>query len=192
MKKLAKAILILFLLITLGSCGNVPSTEDLDKDIAELTKEIKVTENEVNKYSGGLLKILLEIRKEILINTQLMLEQKRSGLKRFIHINYNIDGNKYLPPENKNDLLKNIQDEMKLLQNDISKARKESNRYSGGLIKVLIEIRAATLENSLAFVSQRELLLKYDIPFYSIIPKSGNDGKGQKFKATPGEDIEKF
>lgn len=192
MNKYAKAILILFLLITFVGCGNVPSTVDLDNDITELIKGIKDTENEINNYSGGLLKLLLELRKEILTNTKLMLEQKRSGLKRFININYSIDGNKYIPPNNKNELLKDIQGEIIYIKTDIAKALKESNRYSGGLIKVLIEVRAATLENSLAFIKQRELLLKYDIPLYSIIPKSDTAGKGQKFKPTPGEDMEKF
>jgi hypothetical protein len=192
MTQYAKPILIFFFLFTLGSCGNIPSTEELDKDIAELAKDIKFTENEVNKYSGGLLKVLFEIRKEILTNTKLMLEQKRSGLKRFININYNVDGQKYMPPDNKDNLLKEIQIEINLVQNDIVKAKNESNRYSGGLIKGLIDIKAATLENSLAFITQREILLKYDIPFYSIIPKSDTGGKDKKFKATPGEDIEKF
>jgi len=192
MKYLANVISVMFLLITLASCSNIPSTEDIDNDIAELNKEINVTKNEINKYSGGLLVILLELKKEILTNTKLMLEQKRSGLKRFIHINYNIDGKKYSPPDNKNDLLKNIQGEMISIQNDIVKARKESNRYSGGVLKVLIEVKAATLDNSLAFIKQKELLLKYDIPFYSTIPKSHSIGKEQKFKDTPGEDTDKF
>ncbi|MHB8068714.1 MAG: hypothetical protein ACYDIC_12540 [Desulfobaccales bacterium] len=192
MNKLIRAILILSLLITLESCGNVPSTEDLDKDIAELAKEIKEAKNEIGKYSGGLLVILLEIKKDILTNTQLMLEQKRSGLKRFININYNINGTKYLAPDNKNNQLKNLQDEIIIIQNDIAKAIKESNKYSGGLIKVLVDVKAATLENSLAFIKQKELLLKYDIPYYSIIPGPDTAGKGQKFKPTPGEDKEKF
>lgn len=192
MKYLAKIILILSLITFLGSCGNVPSTDDLDKHIAELSKEIKSAENDANMYSGGLLKILIEVRKEILTNTKLMLEQKRSGLKRFIHINYNIDGKKYSAPDNKNNLLKNIQNEMISIRNNILKAKKESNRYSGGVIKVLIDVKAATLENSLAFLKQRELLLKYDIPFYAAIPESGAGGKGSEFKPTPGKDVEKF
>lgn len=192
MKKMSKALLITLLLFTLGSCGNVPTTDELDKDIAELTKAIKATENEVKKYSEGLLKTLLELNKDILTNTKLMLEQKRSGFKRFIPIKYNIDGKKYLPPNNKEDLLKTIQDEIINVQNDIAKARKESDRYSGGLIKVLAEVKAATLENSLAFITQRELLLKYDIPFYAIVPQSDAAEKDKKFKATPGHDIDKF
>lgn len=174
------------------NCGQVPSTEELDKDIEGLNKQIKITDEDINKYSGGLLKTLLEIKKETLLNTKLMLEQKRGGIKRFIHINSTIDGKKYLPPDNKDDLLKKIQNEINLVQKDIAQARKESNKYSGGLIKGLIEVKAATLENSLAFITQRELLLKHDIPFYSIIPKSEAGGKDKKFKATPGEDIEKF
>lgn len=191
MKK-KETILILSFLFMLVSCGQAPSTEELDKDIAELTKEVKLTENESNKYSGGFLKTLIDIKKEILTNTRLMLEQKRNGIKRFIHINYNIDGQKYLPPDNKDELISKLQNEINTVQDDITKVKKESSRYSGGLLKGLLEVKAATMENSLAFIKQRELLLKYDIPFYSIIPKSASGGKGQGFKATPGEDIEKF
>ena len=192
MKYIKLLLINMCILITLLSCSNVPSTGDLDRDIEGLNKQIKITENEANRYSGGLLKILIDLRKDILTNTKLMLEQKRSGLNRFIHINYTIDGKKYFPPNDKNELLKNIHDNITNYQKDIVKARKEGNRYSGGVIKVLIDVKAATLENSLAFLKQRELLLKYDIPFYSVIPKSEPGGETKQFKSTPGKDVEKF
>lgn len=183
---------MIFILLCCFSCSKPPSTEELDTDIAALEQELKNTETESKRYSGGLIKILLDVRKEMIKNTKVMLEQKRSGLKRFININYTIDAERYLPPQNKEEILNNIKEEIKKINDGIIKARKESARYSGGLIKVLVEVRAESLENSLVFIKQRELLLKYDIPFYSIIPKSDGEKGEKKFKTTPGEDIEKF
>lgn len=193
MKKLfMNLIIFICLLLFCLSCNKPPSTEELDADIATLNHEIKKAETESKQYSGGLIKILIDIKNDILTNSKLMLEQKRTGLKRFININYTVSGEKYLPPPNKDDLLKNIHNEINNINNEISKAQRESDRYTGGLIKVLLDVKTATLANSLVFLKQKELLLKYDIPFYSVIPKSnGEEGKKQ-FKITPGKDIDKF
>jgi hypothetical protein len=187
-----KMIIVSAIVFLLSGCLNAPSTEEFDSEIALLNKQIESAKEESNHYSGGLIKILIDIRKDILTNTKLMLEQKRSGIKKFIKITYNINGTKYEPPPNKGNLLKELQKEIQTTNDNIQKARKESSRYTGGFIKGLAEIKAATLEDSLAFLTQREMLLKYDIPFYAVLPKSGGNGKGQEFKKTPGKDIDKF
>jgi hypothetical protein len=100
-------------------------------------------------------------------------------------------GKKYTPPENKDVLLQELNDDLKDLQRDLSKAEVESAKYGGGLLGVLSLTQVATVENSIAFLNQRRLLLKHDIPYYDIVPApSGN--REPAFKQTPGEDIDKF
>lgn len=183
---------ILFLAaLLLAGCSNVPSTEEIDRDIGLLDKEIKEVTATAQDYSGGLLGILANVRLETLQSTKAMLEQKRTGLKRYIPVSYSVDGKKYSPPENKNDLLKELEQDIENLKNDLAKAEKESDQYGGGLLGVLSFTQVATIKNSIAFLEQRRLLLKHDIPYYSILPATSKSNE-PSFKPTPGKDIDKF
>lgn len=191
-KSVLRMYLVTLFLVFCASCTQVPSTEDLDSDIAKLDDALKVASEEAKAYSGGLVKVLIEVRKEVLSTTRAMLDQKRSAFKRFVPLAYQVDGKPFNPPQNKEELLKGIRDDIEKTQNDIAEARKENDRYSGGLIKVMILTRIATLDNTLAFLKQRELLLKHDIPYYANLPEGKDDQTGGGFKPTPGKDIEKF
>ena len=183
---------IYFLVVILFSgCSNVPSSENIDNDISLLNKEI----NEVNvasgKYTGGLILSLIKVRLETLRATKAMLEQKSKGLNRYIPVSYSIEGIEYSPPSNKNILLQELEEDMQKLNNELEKAEKESNRYSGGLIKVTLVMQATTIKNSIAFLEQKKLLLKYDIPYYSLLPNSTKNNESE-YKETSGEDIDKL
>lgn len=84
-----------------------------------------------------------------------------------------------------------LNDELDKLRKDLSKAEFESSKYSGGLIKVLDLTRIASVQNSIVFLEQKRLLLKHDIPIYSIVTKASSESRDE-FKKTPGEDINKF
>lgn len=183
----------IFILIILlfASCSNVPSTEEIDNDIGVLDKEIKETTLTIQNYSGSLLATLANIRLEIYQSTKAMLEQKKTGLKRYIPVSYSVDGEKFSPPENKNYLLQELKQDIENLNYDLTKSEKESEQYRGGLLGALALTKVATLKNSLAFLEQRRLLLKHDIPYYSILPTFSTSNE-PRFKSTPGEDIDKF
>lgn len=187
-----KALLSLIFTLVLLSCGNIPSTKNLDNDIAELNKKIEETDNEAEKYADGLLKILIDVKKGVLTNTKVMLEQKRSGIKRFIPLTYKIDGKKYVPPSNKNELLDSIQEDLDSLKKKAKKLRNESAQYTGGLLKIMIETQLATTNNSITALEQKKLFLKHDIPLYAIIHTSESIKHEPEFKETPGADIDKF
>ncbi len=183
-------ILLLGILFVTG-CSNIPSTEEIDNDIAKIDREIKEATTTVQNYSGGLLSVLASVRLETLKTTKAMLEQKRTGFKRYIHVTYTVNGNKYSPPKDKDKLLEEIKKDIENLENELKEAKEESKQYGGGLLGVLSLTRVATIKNSIAFLEQRRLLLKHDIPYYSILPAdSKNNEPG--FKATPGRDIDKF
>lgn len=188
---LKNGIIISLSVFLFFSCSKAPSTEEIDSDLKTVEIEIIDAQKTVEEYSGGLLAILANVRLQTLKTTKSMLKQKQNGFRRFIPLTYSIDGKEYTPPENKYILLKELNDDLKDLQQNLSKAEKESAKYGGGLLGVLSLTQVATVENSMAFLNQRRLLLKYDIPYYDIVPvPSGNREPG--FKPTPGEDIDKF
>jgi hypothetical protein len=131
------------------------------------------------------------VRLETIQSTKAMLEQKKTGLKRYIPISYAIDGKKYSQPENKNDLLEELERDIESLKNDLAKAEKESKQYSGGLLGVISLTQVATIKNSIVLLDQKRLLLKHDIPYYSIIPTASKSNE-PSFNPTPGKDIDKF
>ena len=120
-----------------------------------------------------------------------MLEQKKSGLKRYIPVSYSIDGKKYSPPENKQELLQDLEKDIKDLKNDLIEAEKESEQYGGGLLGVLSLTKVATVKKPIAFLDQKRLLLKHDIPYYSVFPDTSEKSE-PGFKPTSGKDIDKF
>lgn len=189
MKKYLTILLLSACLI--GGCSNVPLSEEIDGDLQAVGAEINDARQTVQEYSGGLLAILANVRLETLKTTKSMLEQKTYGFRRYIPISYSIDGKGYNPPENKNALLKDLDNDLNDLQKDLSMAEKESAKYGGSLLGVLSLTQVATVENSIAFLNQKRLLLKHDIPYYAIVPASPTD-KEPEFEPTQGEDINKF
>jgi len=189
---LFKSRTILALLLLFFGCGKIPSTEELDKDISYATKEIEATAAESRKYSGGLIKVLVDVRKEILENTKAILEQKRTGIRRFIPVNYTVDGENYSVPENKQELLNKIESDLQDLDKKITDTQNEIAKFSGGLIKVMLLAQLATTQNTKAFLEQKLILLKYDIPLYTVMPSLEAGKDEPEFKPTPGKDIDKF
>lgn len=144
---------VIFLVVFLFSgCSNIPSTEEIDKDITLLDKEINDAKAAVQKYSEGLLSVLTNVRLETLKTTKTMLEQKKKSYKRFIPVAYTIAGKKYSPPENKNDLLKELSNDLKKLQEDLAKVEEERAQYGGGLLGVFSLTQVATVKSSIAFL----------------------------------------
>lgn len=189
MFKYFNAMFLLFFIFS--GCSNIPPTEEIENDITIINTEIENAKATAQDYSGGLLALLIKIRIETLKSTKTMLEQKKNGYKRFIPLSYSIDGKTYLPPDNKNELLNSLNNDLEDLQKDLSKAEKESSQYSHGLLGVLSLTQVATIKNSISFLNQKKLLLKYDIPYYSIMPNT-TESSEPGFEPTPGEDIEKF
>ena len=134
---------------------------------------------------------MANVRLETLKTTKSMLEQKKIGYRRFIPLSYSIDGKVYNSPENKDKLLQELEDDLENLQHDLSIAEEESAKYGGGLLGVLSLTKFVTVENSIAFLNQKRLLLKHDIPYYDIVP-SPSTSREPDFKPTPGDDINKF
>ncbi len=180
---------VLFVLLQQG-CSGVISTEEIDADMMRVDEQIVVVKGEIEKFSGGLLPNLMQMRLEILENTKAMLEQKKTGLNRFINIKYMINGQPFKRPVDYEIKAKELEDELGRLGADIKQMRIESAQYSGGLIKVMIEMKIATNENTKAMFEQKRLSLIYDFPIY-FSPKIGSVAEDKpKRKSMGGADLD--
>jgi len=163
-----------------SSCVAPVDTSDLDTSIASLSAEIDSASTESQQYEGGLIKILIESRKQVLQNTKAMLEQKRTGLNRCIKMSYQIDGAPYEVPADKEDRLQKLDKEIFDLKKEIGKAESEASQYSGGLIQLMLLSQVATSKNTLAMMRQQELLLSNDIPFFALYADTEPSTKVEK------------
>ncbi|MGO9620072.1 MAG: hypothetical protein ACLPT6_01535 [Desulfobaccales bacterium] len=164
----------IFLIIPCG-CSQPQSTAEIDKDIAIINGNINKDMEDYNN-SGGLVKSLIAIRLNINKNTKAMLEQKKTGLNRFININYTVDGKPYILTEDVSPMLKE-------LKNQISQEERSLNTYdnelqrSGGLVQAVNAMKVASQQNTIVMLNQKMLFLKYGIPLYEIssIGNNAND-----------------
>jgi hypothetical protein len=185
--------LFIFLLTCcfIQGCGPIPSTADIDSDLEVLKDEIINTEKISHEYEGGVIKLLIEQRLEILKNSKVMLEQKRSGINRLIKIIYKVDGKTYQKPNDSEEQIKNIDREIVTVKQDINKQQANSDQYSGGLIKMMLEVNIATLNNSLSMLEQKKIGLKYGIPIYITPPISEQNDVANR-KQMKGSDLDKL
>ena len=86
-----------------------------------------------------------------------MLEQKRLASLRFIEVQYQVDGS-VLAASSTTDLA-SINTELAEQEQLLSKAREDSERYAGGLIRNVIELRVEVTELSVALLRQRKVLM---------------------------------
>ena len=131
-----------------------PNTAQLDSDLANLKAQRAAIANREIEGDAKLLDA-------ILAQTQAMLEQKRAAALRFIALRYQVDGQPFLPPPASDLAL--IGDEIAEQEKLLGKAREEFERFSGGLIRVVIEMRVEIGELTLAILRQRQILLSHGI-----------------------------
>lgn len=157
---------IVLTLFFIQGCGKIPSTKELDDDIKILNTQLEKAVKESNQYAGGLIKTLIDLRIQILNNSKAMLEQKKRGLNRFVRIKYTVDGKIYKRSADYEKEIEGITKEIEEISAKIEEIQDESDRYTGGLIKAMLESNIATTKNTIAFLEQKKLSLKYEIPIY--------------------------
>ncbi|MFH1800599.1 MAG: hypothetical protein ABH891_07140 [Candidatus Omnitrophota bacterium] len=182
---------ILFLLsLMLTSCAQPIDTKKIDSEITSLNAQVAELQKEKQNYSGGLVLDLLTVREQIYKNTLAMLEQKRQGINKFIKISYSVNGEAIDEAVDSTKEIKRLEEEIAKAKGSISDSQKESAEYSGGLIKVMIDMRIATEQVSLAALEQKRLSLLYKFPIWipSISGQENNIDKPAR-KAMSGEAI---
>lgn len=174
----------LFLCIT--GCSQPQSTIDIENEVAKINDNINKTEEEYKKY-GGVVKSLIGIRLNILKNTKEMLEQKKTGINRFIKISYTVDGKTYNISEDNAKIIKNIDEQIQTEEKNLNEALKELDR-SGGLVQAINAMKVATMKNTIAILDQKRTLLKFGIPLFEVSPVAKQEKtKEEKGKITKDE-----
>ena len=157
-----------------------PSDEELEADIDTVQGEISQTEAEIDKYTGGLIKSLVMLRKEILLNTAAMLKQKQYSIINFVDLEFTIDGKPFesATPEQ----LALMETDIKNLNDEIAAQKEEASEYSGGLILVMKLSALETTRLTLTTLRMRYLTAKHGVPIFGI----STSGKASEEEDSPG------
>jgi hypothetical protein len=147
--------------------GSDPSTVTLDQDIASIRAEVNVATADSAKYTGGLIKNLIDIRAEVLRTTEAMLNAKRISTLRRIDMQFFVDGHT-IKPASESELSK-IRNDIAEAGRRISAAELKTQQYTGGLVQGLAIVTAETERLSLA-----QLYMAYYSSKYGLAaPRSG-------------------
>jgi len=177
-------------LLFLSGCGGYVPADELENDITGLDAQIEILTHDMAKYSSGVIFELMQVRMEILKNTRTMLEQKKSGSNRLIQIHYTVNGTPYVPPEDAAGELEKIERAMTAAQDRAGKARLEADQYEGGLVRVMVEMKTATEENTVALLNQKRMSLAYGFPLYTIAEPAAFESAAAVRKPMEGSTIE--
>ena len=161
-------ITILFFLLIVSACGRVDSQKvpSIESEIESVSKEISAAEKEDEKYTGGLVKALINSQIETLKQTRAMLEQKKDSWLYGINLNYTVEGKTFVMPPQAKALLPDIEREITENQKKIADQEIVVSQYSGGLVHALSLSTLETMRQSQAMLEQRRLAIKYELPQY--------------------------
>jgi hypothetical protein len=142
----------------------VPTTEELDGDLDQVRNQIKQASMESEKYASGLLKSLIELRRETLQNTQAMLEQKKASLVRRISLDFLINGKELRPATDEE--LRDISDKIRDAEEKLAQSQKNAARYTGGLVQAMAMMTAETDQLAVSQLRLKYYAAKYGLPAF--------------------------
>lgn len=140
--------------------------EGIEEEITRLEKQIRETEAEDQKYSGGLIKALISSQLATLKQTHAMLQQRTKASLFRIGLKYTVDGQPFTPPQDAAVQLGIVERELAELATKIAAAEAEATRYSGGLIQAVSLSTVAQMKQTQAMLDQKRLALKFSLPQY--------------------------
>ncbi|MBZ2172176.1 hypothetical protein [Nitratidesulfovibrio sp. SRB-5] len=158
------------------STENKISSQEIQSDIDALNKEIAGRKAESSRY-GGALKVILDAQILIHENTLAALMAKKASLIHRVQLVY---PSSRLKPTggaagDKESYIAVLEKEMVKMRGAISADEQELSLYSGGLIQVVILMRKAQHQVTLAALEHRLMAAKYDFPVLLAL-----DGEGER------------
>ena len=157
-------LMALLLTVVVPACSQSPSPEDvetiaaLQTELGQVRSEITAAEEKNAKYSGGLIKSLIETRVEILKTTEALVQQRIHALESGADITIGVAG-----AEPDEEMAKQLQREIDSQLTELESAKEEAATYSGGLIGSMKLATVATQEQTVAMLQQRYLAAKYGL-----------------------------
>jgi|APTNR8051073442_1049403.scaffolds.fasta_scaffold04845_1 hypothetical protein len=171
MKKLWKnSVLVLILSVYSGqACAAGLASEQnrlvatLKQDLSRIRQEIERGTKEYEAYSGGLIKVLISMRLEILKTNEVLIEQRINAVESGAPITVVVNTTKPDPSR-----AAELATEVERQQARIAEARAEANLYAGGLVKAMAETAVATNQSTLAMLEQQYLIAKYGLAIPAV------------------------
>ncbi len=155
-------------------------------DLEDIRKRIAQAEVEDQKYSGGLIKALIQSRIAVMRITDALVEQRIKSIETGARMIIETPSTKPDPA-----VVVSLDGEASAQRLKIEQARVDSDRYSGGLIKAQKESTIATMENTLAMLEQKALISKYGLGLPTAAATSPSTVVATQFnvKAVPSQKV---
>jgi hypothetical protein len=149
-----------------GPLSTAADLAEVKSDLALVQSEIQVAQAEDERYSGGLVKALIESRVEVLRQTEAMLQQKLLSIKTGTSVRYTVDGKTFSLPATAHQLLGEIENAINESETKIQAQEAEVARFSGGLVQAMALSTLETMRQTHAMLEQKRVSLKYGLPQY--------------------------
>ncbi len=170
MNRTRSAVFLLLVLLLLGQgCRFAPSPADqakidtLQVELQVVTASVVAADQENSTLSGGLVKGLVEARREVLETTKALLQQRIQALESGARITISVTGSQ---PDQK--LAESLERDIQTQEDQLKAARADAAQYSGGLVYAMKEAAVASQEESLAMLKSRYLAAKYGLPVLGV------------------------
>ena len=157
----------------------------LRDEIKNVQAQIAAAEAESARYTGGLVKALIESRVQTLKQTLAMLEQRDKAWTFGLRLRYTIDGQAFAITPGVKAQLPAVEEELRDLATQIRSQEQEVSRYSGGLVRAMGLSTLATMRHTEAMLNQRRLAIRFDLPQYLAFQKFGSSTDQASVPATP-------
>jgi hypothetical protein len=155
----------LLLLLVFAVFDPSPDTASLNSDLVLVKAQIEDAHRQDEKFSGGAIKALIQLRLNTLQQTEALLEQKKSALLRRVWMHYTVDGHS-IAVASKADV-DAIVVEIGEAQEKLKRSTLNAEQYSGGLIQGVALMTAEIDRLSVAQLTLKYYSAKYGLPTFS-------------------------
>lgn len=130
----------------------------LRSELEATKKEVSAAEVQNAQYSGGLVKVLIALRLEILKTNEALIQQRIHAIESGSKVTIETVATKADPER-----AKKLEEELTRQELKVSEAEARASLYSGGLVGAMAVMGAATERNSLAMLRQQYLIAKHGL-----------------------------
>jgi hypothetical protein len=156
-------IVVLLALLAWALVDAPPNTRELDADLTQVRNDIKQATADDSKYAAGMIKAMIELRLQILKQTEAMLVQRKASLLRRIAMSYSVDGHESVRASNSdlNEIIADLEQAERKLQQSSANAQ----RFSGGLAQAMALVTVETDQLSVSQLRLKFYAAKHGLPF---------------------------